>query len=76
VNRQSALNDLYAAYRDAGDDDMNARCRIREDIAELLDAAVQVPEAVTNLELFLREARPVTAEELDAAEAAYYEEEE
>lgn len=26
--RQTALNDLYRAYRIAGDDDMNARCRI------------------------------------------------
>lgn len=75
ADRQQALNVLYGAYRDAGDDDLNARLLIREYVADLMEAVVQVPEAVIDLELFLREARPVTDEELDEAEATYEAEE-
>lgn len=33
--RQDAINALYAAYSDAGDDDMHARLRVKDDGDEL-----------------------------------------
>lgn len=42
--RQSALNDLYAAYRNAGDDDMNARLRVMDDAEELTGTAASEAE--------------------------------
>ncbi len=75
--RQEAINKLYEAYSDAGDDDMNARLRIKEFVAELMDNTLELGvEKITNLEGFLANAYPITDEELDIAEQVYYEEEE
>lgn len=59
VTRQQAFNDLYAAYRRAGDDDLNARARLHDDVLALPSKpSVEIP----------------TETELDLAEASYADE--
>lgn len=74
--RQTAINQLYAAYCDAGDDDMNARLRVKDDANEIL-AAPMYTDTIdrVDLERYLRHGHPVTDAELDLAEEAYNAEE-
>lgn len=73
TDRQTAINQLYEAYSNAGDDDENARMRIIRDVDQLIAVPVEHPEILKelNLEAFMQNAVPVTDEELDIAEKLY-----
>lgn len=70
--RQAGINQLYAAYVDAGDDDMNARLRIKKEVAEIFERPVREGNVETvDVNKYLEHGHPVTDEELDVAEAEY-----
>lgn len=69
TQRQHVLNDLYAVYRDSGCNDATTRLRIKEDFAEIHDAALRNPDAV-DLEKYLEQG-PLLNSELDTAEEEY-----
>jgi hypothetical protein len=56
--RQEAIAALYAAYSNAGDDDMNARARVLDDAAEL---GIEVSDG----ELDLAQARYADVDDLE-----------
>lgn len=70
-DRQKSITDLYSAYRDNGDDDFNARERVRADIEEMLELPLDEPCQLVDLEKYLKNGHPLTDEELDVAQETY-----
>jgi hypothetical protein len=78
--RQKFINTLYFGHCEAGDDDMNARERVRADMQEFIDTGghavfLDIELDKMDVEEFIKTVYPISDAELDAAEEAYLEEE-